>query len=1391
MTVQKTKHTSTLSRTAQLMGGASIAVLMTYGPANAQAVNITVDSGTNPRAFTAANVTGFETVANSTQESLDAIEASILNGSVTSGSGNTISSSATVADNSLSATATGNVSSLNAAALSTEGDGTSGTLGALSGQFADGTVSTSITNSGLSITTGAATGSSADASLNAIAANTSVNRATTVFADDIGADLASDLAQSGASFASGTAGVETLTRGDLGGSGRSLGITGGASIVASTQAITGDGVDPDDDALSSAARITNSNITITLNDGSAATDAGTSALSVSENTLRATLAGNTAATGTDVTVDTLFDGAAGVFSQQQIGTGAVDPIALTASTTDSDLTIALADSTASSLTVSENVLGAQARGNVATRDGNGLGATENVGTFLNIDANEIASTTFDATGSTNATAGRVAIDSTAGTVVFDDGAGTPADTGFDFIAATQQSVAGVAESENSITAENQTSTLSVTAGTTGVLDGTALSIEDNTFFALGAANTGSTGVDLTATTITASAAVANDQSVTNNDVNALVGTTVADFDGSGGAIGFDAGADLTASITGTLGASSVNLDDNTSIAEAMGNVGRTGIEVTATTIDRTVTGAASGAGTTSLNLIDITTPVAGAARFGAADFATLNNQVQRGEITALNATDTSVSAAVATNSAVTADRNTSQADAMSNVGTNSVRLDGVAGISEATTSLGSVQITGTPPDIEAFIFSGVNSSADVTVAGLNTSSASVDGNQAFASAASNRVTNDIALTGNAISGAGGTALASVGVALLPQVGALAVADNSLASNQISVAGLLSTSVQEGNLTTGAGGIVSSSASISDNFARALGMGNEATNRLGLIAGTSAAGANALTGNQVQIGDVASIALADSDLDATSGVITGSSAEVDGNIAFAQTMGNDQTNALSVAASTITGVSDAAGDNAEIGGLGAALTVAREVDGDNTLIAVQSLLGDISGVAGVNGDVLTDAGITGSSISASENIAQSNVTGNRGNNLLNLAAETAVGGASALASEQLGATSEQLGATSAVTSAASLVLNITGGATSIADSSAFNVDGNIGVSSAFGNDVANALNVTGNSVSGLDGGLSTAGIDAGGIVTGDSDNLIGNVQTRGAAAVTSAASLNSAVLQAVTPSAADGDSLLNSSVSIADNILDSTATSNRASNTLALNAATALTAGGAIANQQNSASAVTSDVVLRASVGGDDGADPAVITTGALTGSSIVLRDNTGIARAAGNDAVNVLNARAGTAITGVVGSGSSTVGAGGLLNASGTFATASNQVNSGAVTARASVGTDPATTISSLGVQTAALNSSSVDLSGNRLVADAVSNRVVNSMSVSGRSPSTLVSTALTTRQVASGAVTSQVDSFRVASTNAALTSSSVGLSGNTFSASAGGNSAVSRLIRD
>jgi hypothetical protein len=1663
MTVQKTKHTTTLSRTAQLMGGVSIAVLMAYGPANAQAVDITVDSGNNPGAFTAANVTGFDTVANSTQESRSDVEASIANGVLNSDIAGSGSSSVGIQSNALTATASGNVFTLDADQLGTTGDGTSGTLGALSGQFADGTVSTSITGSSLTIDgTGDADATSLAASENAISATTTGNNATVVFSDDISADLAGDLAQSGTGFITGPI---TLTRDDLTAQ-QLLSVAGGSSVVANTQSLEGG-------ALSSSATIGSSTISVSLDTN----DSANSAVSVDGNELRSTLSGNIASTGTDVTVDTAFNGSAGVFTQQQIGDG-VDA-ALTASTTGSGLSVALENSTSSSLTVSENVLGASARGNVATLDGGGVAGNVADGTSLSITANSITS---DAAG------GQIDI-ANAGTVGFAD-ATTPANaTNFGFVAASQQSIEGAGA--GSITASSDANTLAVDAS--GALSGSSLTIAGNTGFALASGNTGGTAIDLNATSITASAGLALDQNVTGTDVIANLGdtgaftlsadvngdlsnsalavdsnlsvaeangntgrtllsadadtallssstldlgsgvintanattSTEADFavaanqstgadaitatatsaldatvgDGGGdtptGAIagssvslssnvqqataggntltngidldgniigeanatfadgisavtsltslqdnastitgtsattlsltqeGFDGttavsgssldvdsnenratasanratstlavtadtaiiGADVTAAsadfatatdittvggtnslanvqastgslevdasttaditaggvgattagLTGSsasisenittaagsanIGSSTIDLDagtgttttaalanvqtsttavdadatfvaggaaagirltesivsstlaidDNVIVASGMGNQGTSNLSVTANTIDRTESTA------TGSNALSATAPDV------SADFASLNLQTQTGTIASTATAGGLIipSNGLMSDSSATLNGNQLQSDAMSNIATNSIDLNGDSAITATTAGLGSVQTSGvgaTPITVTSD--SNATFGFEFTDQTVANSTISVDGNQSFDSATSNRVTNTVSLSGNSITGQAAT-LADVGVTLVPQVSTTALADSSLSSVQTSFATVDSGSTIAGAITTGAGAVTGTNVSISDNFARSFGMGNTGVNTLGLLADTSFSGTSALTGTQVQAGDVISSASVTGPVIVPS--LETSTAAVDGNIAFSRSMGNDQTNALSIEGTSVTGVS-VADDGATFAALGDVVGTSRTLDGDNVLTGFQGLVnGDVTGAATVTGSVATTGIVTDSSVSTSENIAQSNVTGNRGSNLLELAADTSVTGVSVLTSEQSGRA--DTGETNAITSTADLTFGIgqTGAFAPI--NSALNVDGNVGFSSAFGNDVTNRLDVSGTSVVGRDDVLATAGISATGVVSGTADNLLGNFQSRSRVtpadnnAVTSSADLTVILLNTATGATS------NSTITASDNILDSTATSNRANNTLVLNAATALSAGGAIANQQASDSPVVSDVALRTTVGG--------ASLGSVTGSSIALRDNTGIARAAGNDAVNVLNASAGTAITGVAGSGSSTVGTAGVLNASGTFATASNQVNSGTVTARASFGTDPATTISSLGVQTAALNSSTVDLSGNRLVADAVSNRVNNTISVSGRSPSTDVSTALTTRQIASGAVTSRVDTFNLASANGALDASSVGLSGNTFSASAGGNSAVSRLIRD
>lgn len=1689
MNIRRYPPSRSSALTARLLGGVSLAVMISYSPALAQSVDITIDRTQMDSAFTAADVTGFDTVNVNTQDARAAVTASIANGEMDSDIGGSDSSSVQIADNNLSATASGNTFSLTANQLGTDGSGAGGTLGLLSGQFADATITSTVANSNLTIDgSGAADSTSLAASDNTISAGTTVNSATVVFSDEISADLAGDLAGSGEGFSQADDETITLTRGILDGQ-ELLSVFGGASVVASTQAIDGD-------ALSSVSTVGGSTISVELGDTAGSADATDSLVTVDGNDLRSSLTGNTANVGTDVTVDTAFDGSAGVFNQQQIGDG--DASALLASNTNSSaLSVTLGESTNSSLVVSENTIGASARGNVATLDGTGADSTLADGTSLSIDATSI---TADANG------GRININD-GGTTEFTDDT-TPADgTNFGFVAGTQQAVNS---DGGGIGATNNANNLSVTA--TGALTGSSISVEDNTAFAIASANDAGTAIDLDATNITATAGLASDQSLTTTDVTSSLG----------GGTAFA----LSADVDGDVADSSVLLDDNLSVAEASGNTGRTtlsadagsalltsseidrataelgvadddttavgdfalaanqsisGSNVTATAnstgtvtlgatdgdTDPTLTGAitdstvslssnvqqATASGNTLTNGIDLdgntigseatafadnisavsalastqlidsdvtatstntlsltqeffsdTTAVAdssllvdanenrssatanratntlavtagttivgaddtaatanvaanndpndgieaagtsalsnfqestgtaisaetdtfatldigngaaattagltdssasisdnittasGAANIGTstidldagteltsnaalvneqdsssdvdglatldagvapagleisgpvanstvgiddntviasgmgnqtantlsvtattidraesedtgdnflsvaapdatADFAALNRQNQTGDITSGATADGLVSIAASgpggtdgtlTDSSASLDGNQLQSDAMSNFATNSIDLTGTSAITETTAALGSLQTSGTGADpIDVDSSSEANFAFQTVNGEVTDSSVSIDGNQAFDSATSNQATNTVSLAGNSISGQAGT-FADVGVTLEPTISSEALADNSLSSVQTSFAAVDSSSDITGLIASGGEAFSGSDASVSDNFARSFGMGNTATNTLDLMAGSSVSGTSALTGTQVQIGDVASAATVGATvIDDGGGSLEDSTASIDENIAFSRSMGNDQTNALSVEGTSITGVSGSS-DAASFDALGDGANT-RDLEADNVVTAFQGLVnGDVTGAATVTGTVDTDGIITESSVSASDNIAQSNVTGSRGNNLLELAADTTVTAASVLTSEQSGRADDTF--SNAITSTADLTFDVDQTGTVAPINSALNVDGNVGFSSAFGNDVTNRLDVRGTSVVGQNDALSTADVTEAGVVSGTSDNLLGNFQSRVnlndttddvQTAVTSSADLTVNLLESAT------GATTNSTITASDNILDSTATSNRANNTLALNADTALTAGGAIANQQTSDSPVTSDVALRTSVGSEN--------LGEVTGSSIALRDNTGIARAAGNDAANVLNARAGTVITGVAGSGTSGV-TDGVLNAGGTFATASNQVNSGAVTARASFGDLGEPTQSSLGVETAALNNSSVNLSGNRLIADAVSNRVSNTISVSGRSPSTDVSTALTSRQVASGAVESRVDTFNLASSNGALDASSVGVSGNTFSASASGNVATSRLVRD
>jgi hypothetical protein len=247
-------------------------------------------------------------------------------------------------------------------------------------------------------------------------------------------------------------------------------------------------------------------------------------------------------------VETTFDNSFAVLTQQQIGDG-LNVVALVSTADGSDLSVALSNSTDASLTVSQNTIGARANGNVAAL--NGTGDAVATGTFLRVDANTILSN--DSGGAVNN-----GLDSL---VTFDNGAaGAPS---FGFVAGSQQFITN--DGGAGIAASSDGNSLSVTAAgllnVGGAVYGSSISVEDNTAFALASGNTGGTAIELTATSITASAGLASDQTIANTNVDALLGDTSAFA--------------LSVLAEGDATSSSILLDNNLSVAEASGNIGRT------------------------------------------------------------------------------------------------------------------------------------------------------------------------------------------------------------------------------------------------------------------------------------------------------------------------------------------------------------------------------------------------------------------------------------------------------------------------------------------------------------------------------------------------------------------------------------------------------------------------------------------------------------------------------------------------------------------------------------------------------------------------------------------------------------------------------------------------
>ena len=516
-------------------------------------------------------------------------------------------------------------------------------------------------------------------------------------------------------------------------------------------------------------------------------------------------------------------------------------------------------------------------------------------------------------------------------------------------------------------------------------------------------------------------------------------------------------------------------------------------------------------------------------------------------------------------------------------------------------------------------------------------------------------------------------------------------------------------------------------------------------------------------------------------------------------------GNSAANALSVEAATIATTGGAAPDSI-VTPEGLALMVVDDVD--HALVSEQQVSTDAtadaleSTVYGAftvdtpaldiaNGD---NVAISGTTLDVAGNSVRATSVGNVGDNAVELEGN-AIEAGSALLSRQ--------GGDAAISATAGMDVR----APAAVASSSVDMSSNTNTALGVLNDATNASTVSGGSVSTLttaapaNADLAFAGT---GPLTAVADHQVQNAQTA-ETSVTSTATTsianNEAAAEATT-------GLVDSTLVANGNATYSEASANRATNTLALNGASSLTANGGVSNLQASEAAVeataTSNVALTlAGTVENTGATPAINAAGALSNSTVTMEGNSTEALARGNRAVNTLEAVAGagyaTAQAPNAGSGIDPSG----LAVDATYAALNVQLNEGAVSAgsenavyRIALNADPNATGGSANV-----TNGTVSLRGNSVMAQALGNSAVNRVSLVGLNTGSPTA-AIGSSQTNTAGITSTVTSATLALASAGLSAtsgvgsvnpvsgSSFALTGNSVSASATGNSVSNAIAR-
>lgn len=666
---------------------------------------------------------------------------------------------------------------------------------------------------------------------------------------------------------------------------------------------------------------------------------------------------------------------------------------------------------------------------------------------------------------------------------------------------------------------------------------------------------------------------------------------------------------------------------------------------------------------------------------------------------------------------------------------------------------------------------------------------SIDTNTVFAQAEVNRADNRISAAGTRIQGKSGF---QSGVYLsgvqrnMPATIRSAEADLALLnsqqqSGQVESVASLTAQLDIRIVDGGRGMLIDSSMSLFDALMRSDALANTAINQIMVESVTELNAASASLGNYQQNEGRVVARTNVSDIDGGAALLSRnkdillltmegierSRVRIDDTVFLANASANRATNLIRMSGTEVQlGRDPAATINTYADTVVSSLS-SFAVNADVTLGNLQISKGraDVQSEAALRARIEVGTGpIFHSSLSLSRNFVQSVATDNEATNLVAVRAKNALVGT-------VGLSNMQLADATAVQADAHLDLMARQMPGDDLSNSRIAFDGNIALSAASGNDAENQILVSGSKIDGQSIKPTPLVLNSPAQKMATANFALSNQQQRSDdAPIEARATLSAAALLAA-PSINDSSNL-----SIYANAVEASSVSNRARNTLRLDADILNATSAVISSTQTSDASVEAVVSLDQLLGNIDLDVAAQL--------KVIIADNLAIAQARGNDSVNILNAQAAVIAPEEDIPANKTV----PLNATGSFAAENTQRNTGGVKAQASAQTDTADVTPSPG---GALNSSQIVLRNAGLVADSSGNRSVTQIIMRGPSGSTEVSMSATSSQINTGSVTSTARASKFSNAPAGqIGNRPASASANPVTATATGNSSITQLQR-